>query len=132
MFLLIRNRLFVKISQSWIICTMEKNIVCYQTHQKWGDMVLKVCPSIQLVVSLPSASSSSNRILVIYVFTINATAHCYRLIYALNVSSSFSSLSVWSSYFWQKNFASLLPGFEPRMAPSPLIYSATEYVWPFI
>ena len=26
---------------------MQKNPLCWQTHQKWGDNVLKACPSIQ-------------------------------------------------------------------------------------
>ena len=25
-----------------------EKILCYQMHQKWGDNLLKVCPSIQL------------------------------------------------------------------------------------
>ena len=26
---------------------VQKNTLCKQTHQKWGDNVLKACPSIQ-------------------------------------------------------------------------------------
>ena len=44
---------------------VEKNTFCYQMHQKWGDNLLKVCPSIQwslvwpLVISFNCALRSS-------------------------------------------------------------------------
>ena len=34
----------------------EKNTLCYQMHQKWGDNLLKVCPSIQWSLSICSKS----------------------------------------------------------------------------
>ena len=46
---MIWNRLFVNKCQSWIICIVKKknNILCWQMHQKWGDNVSKICPSIK-------------------------------------------------------------------------------------
>ena len=32
---------------------MQKNILCYQMHQKWGDNVMKAYPSIQWSLLLP-------------------------------------------------------------------------------
>ena len=34
-----------------IICIMQKNTLCLQTHQKWGDKVLKINPSLPTLVS---------------------------------------------------------------------------------
>ena len=36
LFIDMRNRLFVKKWQLWIICLMQESIVCWQTNQKWG------------------------------------------------------------------------------------------------
>ena len=60
---LIRNRpKFVKKCQSWImICQMTKNIffVDKSTYHKWGDNVLKVCPSIKWSLNSLSLSHCS-------------------------------------------------------------------------
>ena len=36
---------------------MQKNDLCYQMHQKWGDNVMKACPSIQWALVWPSINT---------------------------------------------------------------------------
>ena len=60
-----KNILFTDIEQAisqqcqcWIICKMQKNVLCYQMHQNGGgDNVLKACPRMQW--SLPRLSSTA-------------------------------------------------------------------------